>query len=97
MNVDGSKGHSQYDFSRGEMQRREAAILTAIQEVELNTPDSITLAIATLKTHSVKIPIILEKLEHLHAEHFFRRDERFHDECNDLRNQVLEHLRALIH
>lgn len=78
-----------------EKSRREILIKRAITEVNLNTPDSVELAVATLKSGNVDIPQTLIDLKKLHSQ-FMKRSSSFADQSHDLQAKALEDLGKLL-
>lgn len=74
---------------------KTSAIDRAIAEVNLNTPDSIGLAITTLKSKDVEIPQSLQDLLKLHEKFQRGRNGDFVQQSHDLQIQVLSDLNKL--
>lgn len=75
---------------------KEIAINRAITEVNLNTPDSIELAIETLKSKHVEVPHTLIKLQALHSKFQMGRNNNFVQESLELQIKVLKNLDDLL-
>lgn len=75
---------------------RTIATERAIEEVILNTPDSIELAIATLNSKNIEVPKELEELQGLHTAIQVGHTESFINTSRDLQGKVLSVLKKYI-
>lgn len=75
---------------------KKIAVNRAIEEVNLNTPDSIGLAIETLKSKQIAVPQPLKELHTLHEKFPRGRDGNFAQNSNELQIQALDSLNNLL-
>lgn len=66
----------------------------ALGEVEINSPDSIALAVAMLKKHHIEIPE-LDLLNQLHM-HIGARDVAFETRAHELQQKVMAAIKEII-
>lgn len=71
-------------------------IQKAIEEVKINTPDSITLALATLKLTYKEIPKSLQQLNEVHQQYGAQRTKKVAEKLLKLKNQSLIDLKKLL-
>lgn len=72
-----------------------AHIQRAIKEVKINTPDSVTLALETLKLTSIEPPKSLQQLNDVHQQHGTGRTKEVAEKLLKLKNQSLNDLNKL--
>jgi hypothetical protein len=70
------------------------ALISAIQEIKLNTPDSIGIAIELLK--DMEIPSSLTSLSQLHQTVHSSRNEKFAADARRLQNEAIHELEKLL-
>ncbi len=71
----------------------EITINRAMTEIELNTPDSIAIAVAILTCKNITVPKSLKELEELHTKFRTGRDAVFSQTSSNLQSKALEELK----
>lgn len=74
---------------------RNLAINNALQEIEINTPDSIRLAFEALESKSIEIPTVLRVLKEMQLSGQIR-DKAFGAEVKNLKTMAIEAVKALL-
>lgn len=76
--------------------RNYAHIQKAIEEVKINTPDSVTLALTILKLTPTEPPRSLQQLNEAHQQHSAGRTKEVAEKLLKLKNQSLNDLNKLL-